>query len=523
MTSIRLIISTLLMVVMVQTTLAQSSTVTILSAVKKSYNGSDISCRGVNDAEITVTASGGSGNYQYSKDNGATWQNSNVLTGLPGGANCIIKVRDAKHKNVVSDARYVWVNTVNAVHINTFQRSTYYNSGSDGVSCAYNSDGKILLQADGGSGALSYSLDGGATFQSSTTFTGLAAGSYNAMVKDANGCYTTSTSPVTLTAPAPIEANIHSQTNITCSSPTGSIVVSGSGGTGNYQVSIDDGTSFSYLAHGSSHSFTNLGAGTYTVIVKDGNYSTGCYGTATVQITALVDTATIDGDVTLNACTGNTASFNLHIASTANNHYTAVYRDNEGNEFTARHLTAGDNTITTGVLTQSKIYTLVSVTSQTGCSATVSGTANITVADPGTWNGSNNSWNDGSNWSCGVIPTSETNVTIPATGHNPIVPAGISSVKNLTIASGATLTVDGTLQVAGTITNNGTLDVTDGTLEFIGESAQTISGSSFLNRTVDNLKISNNHGLNLTSTANDTLNITGTLSFGVSNATFNTQ
>ncbi len=343
------------------------------------------------------------------------------------------------------------------------------------------------------------------------------------MVKDANGCYTTSSSPVTLTAPAPIVADVHSQTNITCSSPTGSIVVSGSGGKGNYQVSIDDGSSFSYLAHGSSHSFTNLGAGTYTVIVKDGNYSTGCYGTATVQITALVDTATIDGDVTLNACTGNTASFNLHIATTGNNHYTAVYRDNEGNEFTASHLTAGDNTITTGILTQSKIYTLVSVTSQTGCSATVSGTANITVADPGTWHGSSDSWDDGNNWSCGAIPTSETDVTIPATGHNPIVPAGISSVKNLTIASGATLTVNGTLQIAGTITNNGTLDVTNGTLEFIGESAQTISGSSFLNRTIDNLKISNTHGLSLSSTANDTLNITGNLSFGVSNATFNTN
>ena len=63
------------------------SKVSIKSAVKKSYNGLDISCSGVNDAEITVTASGGSGKYEYSKDNGDTYQAGNELTGVPGGAN----------------------------------------------------------------------------------------------------------------------------------------------------------------------------------------------------------------------------------------------------------------------------------------------------------------------------------------------------------------------------------------------------------------------------------------------------
>ena len=506
----------------VQNVSAQSK-ISITGAVKKSYNGSDISCYGVNDGEITVSASGGSGHYEYSKDNGNTYQSGNVLTGLPGGANCVIKVRDSRNTENVSSAKYVWVGSVNAVHINTFQRSTYYNDGSDGVSCVYNSDGAILLKADGGSGAFSYSLDNGATFQSDTHFTGLAAGTYNAMVKDANGCYTTSTSPVTLAAPAPIVAVVHSQTNISCSAPTGSIVVSGSGGNGNYQVSIDAGNTFSYLAKGSSHSFTNLAAGDYTIMVKDGNYSTGCYGTADVKITALLDTATINGDATLNACTGNSARFNLNIASTGSGQYTAVYQDNSGNTFTTRHLVAGDNTITTGTLTQSTVYSLVSVTSQTGCSASVSGSAHITVADPGTWKGSSNSWNDSGNWSCGAIPTSSTNVTIPNTANNPVVPAGISSVNNLTIAIGATLTVQGTLQIAGTVTNHGTLDVTAGTLEFNGNAAQTISGSLFVDRTVDNLKISNTHGLSLSSTDNDTLNIKGTLSFGVSDATFNTH
>ena len=287
------------------------------------------------------------------------------------------------------------------------------------------------------------------------------------MVKDANGCFTTSSSPVTLSAPDPIVASIESHTDISCRFSKGTIVVKGSGGKGNYQTSIDGGKTFSYLAKGHTHTFNNLDAGDYTIIVKDGNYNTGCYGTVPVTIATAVDHATINGDATINACTGKNASFNLHIATGSNDHYTAVYEDNSRNTFTVKHLVSGDNMINTGELTQSTIYTLVSVTNQTGCSATVSGTANITVADPGTWKGSSNSWNDSNNWSCGAKPTKETNITITASDHNPVVPPGISSVRDLTIATGATLTVNGTLQIAGTITNHGTLDVTGGTLNLM--------------------------------------------------------
>jgi hypothetical protein len=50
-------------------------------------------CGSVDTGTITVTAEGGSGNgYQYSKDDGQTWQDSNVLTGLAKGI-CHIAVR----------------------------------------------------------------------------------------------------------------------------------------------------------------------------------------------------------------------------------------------------------------------------------------------------------------------------------------------------------------------------------------------------------------------------------------------
>ena len=53
------IIAGLVSLFTVQNSFGQSK-IKITHVVKKSYNGSDISCKGVNDGEITVTASGGS-------------------------------------------------------------------------------------------------------------------------------------------------------------------------------------------------------------------------------------------------------------------------------------------------------------------------------------------------------------------------------------------------------------------------------------------------------------------------------
>ena len=90
------------------------------------------------------------------------------------------------------------------------------------------------------------------------------------------------------------------------------------------------------------------------------------------------------------------------------------------------------------------------------------------------------------------------------------------------MGSGATLTVTGaTMQIAGTITTAtaGSIDATTGTIELAGSTAQAISGSSFTNRSIRNLKASNS--VNVSPAANDSLKITGVLSFGASNKVFN--
>src|SRR5205085_2695906 len=135
--------------------------------------------------------------------------------------------------------------------------------------------GSVTVAGSGGTGPYTYAIDG-VTFGNSGTFSNLAAGSYTVTAKDANGC--TTTQPVTITQPASaVSASISSQTNVACfGGSTGSVTVTGSGGTSPYSYTID-GTTF-----GASGTFSSLGAGSYTITVKDAN---GCTTTQGVTIT----------------------------------------------------------------------------------------------------------------------------------------------------------------------------------------------------------------------------------------------
>jgi Secretion system C-terminal sorting domain/Ig-like domain CHU_C associated/PKD-like domain len=154
-----------------------------------------------------------------------------------------------------------------------------------------------------------YVWNTGATTQ---TLTGVPAGTYTVTVTGSNGC--TSTATAIVTEPAAITYTVAS-TNVLCGTPPtlGTITVSAAaGGTGAYQYSINNGTT--YVASGA---FTGLIANSYTVIVKD---AAGCTSTTTpIAITQPVTiTPTFTGgtticnngaSVTLSATGGNTYDF----------------------------------------------------------------------------------------------------------------------------------------------------------------------------------------------------------------------
>ena len=155
-----------------------------------------------------------------------------------------------------------------------------------------------------------------------------------------------------------------------------------------------------------------------------------------------------------------------------------------------------------------------------GCAST--NTVAVTVTPAYVWQGINANWSSAANW-CPGVPTISSDVTInTGVPFMPVLSSGTGTVRSITMNTGATLTItNATMQIAGTISTAtaGSIDATAGTIELSGSTAQAISGSSFTSRSIRNLKASNN--VNVSSTANDSLKITGVLSFGGNNRVFN--
>ncbi|MFC5271139.1 GEVED domain-containing protein [Adhaeribacter terreus] len=111
-----------------------------------------------------------------------------------------------------------------------------------------------------------------------------------------------------------------------------------------------------------------------------------------------------------------------------------------------------------------------------------------TMGEGGQWTGTtSNDWNVGSNWCSGTVPTATTDVTLPAgLTTYPQITSGTAQVKNFTIASGATFTMNGgTLQLSGDLTNSGTYTQTTGLLELTGTGSQQINGIALANLTIN--------------------------------------
>jgi hypothetical protein len=282
---------------------------------------------GNSDGSIQVTASGVP-NYQFSKDGGATWtaaQASGIYTfsGLPAGAYSI-KAKDAYGYAVNCPG--------NPVILGTFISSVT----SSNISCNGANDGWITVTAPSGAGPLQFSDDGGANWTAGTspyTFSGLAGGTYNIQVQDANQCTVTySGNPITIIDPPAVTISTVNSANSTCGGRTnGSITVTASGGTGALQFTDDNGTT--WKAGTSPYSFSGLPPGNYYIGVRDTNLCTVYYGSNPVTITEPAASVAISDVSSVNVTCGGGNSGSITV--TASGTGTLRFSDNGGTNWTA--------------------------------------------------------------------------------------------------------------------------------------------------------------------------------------------
>lgn len=239
------------------------STLTIINPpglIITAGNKTDISCNGLTDGKISISASGGVPPYIYSIDGGVSFvSNGGDFTGLTAGSYSVV-VQD--NDNCSTNGPTLTILEPTPVQITS--------ETSENISCNGANDGTISISASGGIAPYLYSIDGGASFQSNGgNFSGLSPGNYDIAAQDNNGCLQNG-STITLTEPQAIVINAQTKTDVNCyGGNDGTITVVASGGSAPYEYSIDDGTSF--VNNGGS--FSGLIAGDYVIAVRD---SRGC-------------------------------------------------------------------------------------------------------------------------------------------------------------------------------------------------------------------------------------------------------
>ncbi|MBB1287269.1 gliding motility-associated C-terminal domain-containing protein, partial [Flavisolibacter sp. BT320] len=218
------------------------------SAITFDITVADLSCTNSKGKISIVNPSGGNGtNYQYSKDNGTTFQTSNTFEDLLPGEYTII----------VKDGGGCKSSSKKAV-VKPFASTLKINTTVSNIACNQ-SLGIITVFATGGSSPYKFSINGGAS-QFLNVFNGLGVGTYTITVVDAEGCTETISATIgitnsTLTAKAAVS-------NATCREK-GSVKIEASGGASPYQYKLDGG------AYQATSTFSNLEPGSRKVTVRD--------------------------------------------------------------------------------------------------------------------------------------------------------------------------------------------------------------------------------------------------------------
>ena len=258
-----------------------------------------------NNGQVTLTPAGGTPPYQYSIDDGAAFQSSNVFNNLSPGSYSIL-IEDANGCITapwsaigVSYENFQLWSHASFVNVSAPNCGLTITASPSAPACG-NKNVISISNTTGGTAPYQYSIDG-AAFGPLTGggFSGLSPGQHTVTVEDQTGLIASYS--YTFPNDCPI---VTSQVHTECGTSTGSLTVTQASGIPPLSYSID-GTNYQ-----SSATFNNLPAGTYTVMVKDA-YGVTTYGTGSVSAIcfAAIGTATASA---CNAMTGSITAFGVN-------------------------------------------------------------------------------------------------------------------------------------------------------------------------------------------------------------------
>ena len=255
-----------------------------------------VGCFGENSGALDISVSGGTTPYVF------TWNNP-VYNGLEDLNN----ITSGIYTITVTDADGCTVVVSDTI---SQPEQLAVSPSFTNVNCNGAADGTITLDVTGGTAPYAFDWNNN-NLDTIQNPTGLAPGTYNVTITDANGCSVTNSTAITQ---PPVLQVFGSTTPAICGEPNGSIDMTIQGGTLPYTITWSD-TTLNGLEDP-----TNLGPATYTVTVMDGNDCAVSTDFTVITPNALVISAVVTDvscfgsssgaiDVTL---TGGTAPYNFN-------------------------------------------------------------------------------------------------------------------------------------------------------------------------------------------------------------------
>ncbi|ATA70070.1 T9SS type B sorting domain-containing protein [Capnocytophaga sputigena] len=263
----------------------QSITKQVVVPSGKEFKASVVSithatCKGAQTGKVTfkVENLGGAG-YRISEVNGAIRSGAGYATEITAPTFEVDGLRPGVNTIKFSNRTCGIVRTVT---ITEPDELTLTATISEPAMCSNNTKARVTLTAGGGTPPYTYIYQVGSnvTTQTSNVFTGVAPGTPTFRVVDKNGCSTQLTGIFTVTTPTTV-AFTTSATTCYSNNNNGEIAVKITQGNGGYKVKLNNNAAISLAAGATTHTFTGLTQGSYSVTVTD---SYGCSSATQVRI-----------------------------------------------------------------------------------------------------------------------------------------------------------------------------------------------------------------------------------------------